>query len=178
MTSVSVDTVAPIKSFLWDEENRLLAVNNNGSVSCYFYDAAGERTVKLTSGGKSKIADALWDSGKKGMGNNKLRDALGLVKGDKRQAHRLIPRELIEKNIMVRDAIEEGFDFNGKINGIALGPSKHKGSHPNYTSFVEGLLEQVKGDKTLDTDRKKLEWVAGEVRKKIESCSGKIDSIE
>jgi hypothetical protein len=24
-------------------------VNNNGSVSCYFYDAAGERTVKLTS---------------------------------------------------------------------------------------------------------------------------------
>ena len=37
------------RSFLWDEENRLLAVNNNGSVSCYFYDAAGERTVKLTS---------------------------------------------------------------------------------------------------------------------------------
>ena len=37
------------ESFLWDEENRLLAVNNNGSVSCYFYDAAGERTVKLTS---------------------------------------------------------------------------------------------------------------------------------
>lgn len=45
-------------------------------------------------------------------------------------------------------------------------------------TFVEGLLEQVKGDKTLDADRKKLEWVAGEVRKKIESCSGKIDSIE
>ena len=38
-----------LKSFLWDEENRLLDVNNNGSVSCYFYDAAGERTVKLTS---------------------------------------------------------------------------------------------------------------------------------
>ncbi|MBS7363438.1 MAG: hypothetical protein KIH03_06470 [Paludibacteraceae bacterium] len=38
-----------LKSFLWDEENRLFAVNNNGSVSCYFYDAAGERTVKLTS---------------------------------------------------------------------------------------------------------------------------------
>ncbi len=49
MTSVSVDTVAPIKSFLWDEENRLLAVNNNGSVSCYFYDAAGERSVKISS---------------------------------------------------------------------------------------------------------------------------------
>lgn len=49
MTSTSVDTSGVLKSFLWDEENRLLAVNNNGSVSCYFYDAAGERTVKLTS---------------------------------------------------------------------------------------------------------------------------------
>ncbi len=65
MTSVSVASLKPetqepetteasedkdvLKSFLWDEENRLLAVNNNGSVSCYFYDAAGERTVKLTS---------------------------------------------------------------------------------------------------------------------------------
>ena len=65
ITSVSVNPLNPeiqesetieesenkdvLKSFLWDEENRLLAVNNNGSVSCYFYDAAGERTVKLTS---------------------------------------------------------------------------------------------------------------------------------
>jgi RHS repeat-associated protein len=49
MTSVSVDTVSSLKSYLWDEENRLLAVNNNGSVSSYFYDAAGERTVKLSS---------------------------------------------------------------------------------------------------------------------------------
>ncbi|MCR5246395.1 MAG: hypothetical protein K6E14_01230, partial [Paludibacteraceae bacterium] len=53
-----------LKSFLWDEENRLLAVNNNGSVSCYFYDAAGERTVKLTS-----ETEMVYVNGKKVGGN-------------------------------------------------------------------------------------------------------------
>jgi len=37
------------RKLLWDEENRLLALSDNGYVSNYWYDAAGERTVK-TSG--------------------------------------------------------------------------------------------------------------------------------
>ena len=37
-----------------DEENRLLAVDNNGFVSNYRYDADGERTVK-TSGESDRI---------------------------------------------------------------------------------------------------------------------------
>ena len=55
------------RSFLWDEENRLLAVNNNGSVSCYFYDAASERTVKLTS--ESEMVHV---NGKKVGGNDNI----------------------------------------------------------------------------------------------------------
>ncbi len=34
------------RKLLWDEENRLLALSDNGFVSNYWYDAAGERTVK------------------------------------------------------------------------------------------------------------------------------------
>jgi RHS repeat-associated protein len=34
------------RSMLWDEENHLLGVNDNGYVSTYWYDGAGERTVK------------------------------------------------------------------------------------------------------------------------------------
>ncbi|MBO4807371.1 MAG: type IV secretion protein Rhs, partial [Paludibacteraceae bacterium] len=37
-----------VRQLLWDEENRLLAINDNGFVSNYFYDANGERTVKLS----------------------------------------------------------------------------------------------------------------------------------
>ena len=33
----------------WDEENRLQAINDNGFISGYWYDASGERVVK-TSG--------------------------------------------------------------------------------------------------------------------------------
>ena len=38
-----------LRVLIWDEENRLLAVDDNGFVSNYWYDADGERTVK-TSG--------------------------------------------------------------------------------------------------------------------------------
>lgn len=41
-------------SYMWDDENRLLAVNENGYVSRYWYDAAGERVVKM-SGSKDAI---------------------------------------------------------------------------------------------------------------------------
>ena len=36
------------RKLLWDEENRLLASSDNGFVTSYFYDAAGERTAKMS----------------------------------------------------------------------------------------------------------------------------------
>ena len=38
------------RKLLWDEENRLLALSDNGFVSNYWYDAAGERSVKESGG--------------------------------------------------------------------------------------------------------------------------------
>lgn len=46
--------VTSTRRMLWDEENRLLAINDNGFVSNYWYDASGERTVK-TSGGSLAV---------------------------------------------------------------------------------------------------------------------------
>ena len=42
------------RKLIWDEENRLLAVDDNGFVSNYWYDADGERTVK-TSGESDQV---------------------------------------------------------------------------------------------------------------------------
>ncbi|MFV0553132.1 MAG: hypothetical protein ACK5LR_00335, partial [Mangrovibacterium sp.] len=39
-TSDSVQTQAKERTMLWDEENRLRAINDNGYISSYFYDAA------------------------------------------------------------------------------------------------------------------------------------------
>lgn len=41
-------------SYLWDDENLLLAVNENGYVSRYWYDVTGERVIKM-SGGKDAV---------------------------------------------------------------------------------------------------------------------------
>ena len=38
-----------VRQYLWDEDNRMLAANVNGFVSNYFYDANGERTVKISA---------------------------------------------------------------------------------------------------------------------------------
>ena len=48
------DEKASEQKYRWDEENRLLAADENGFVSNYWYDADGERTVK-TSGENEPI---------------------------------------------------------------------------------------------------------------------------
>ncbi|KXU56420.1 RHS repeat domain-containing protein, partial [Prevotella bivia] len=48
------DDKASEQKYRWDEENRLLAADENGFVSNYWYDADGERTVK-TSGENEAI---------------------------------------------------------------------------------------------------------------------------
>jgi RHS repeat-associated protein len=40
------------RKLLWDEDNHLLASNDNGFVTSYFYDAGGERTVKMSGDGE------------------------------------------------------------------------------------------------------------------------------
>ncbi|MBP1531824.1 MAG: hypothetical protein ILA39_06840 [Bacteroidaceae bacterium] len=40
------ETSTDERKLIWDEENRLLAVDDNGFVSNYWYDADDERTVK------------------------------------------------------------------------------------------------------------------------------------
>ena len=48
------DEKAAERKLKWDEENRLLASDDNGFVSNYWYDADGERTVK-TSGERDQV---------------------------------------------------------------------------------------------------------------------------
>lgn len=120
-----------------------------------------------------KVADAIWDSGK--GGSNKLAKALKTPKGQ--QAHHVIPRELIEENEMVRDAINQGFDFNSVLNGISLDKTQHFGSHPNYTNYVRGVLETFKNDKKYSNALEKVKAAAGKIMNDIKANPGKIDNL-
>ena len=46
------DEQATEKKYRWDEENHLLASDENGFVASYWYDADGERTVKSSGEGE------------------------------------------------------------------------------------------------------------------------------
>jgi len=52
------------KKMLWDEENRLEAIDINGYVSNYTYDAGGERVTKLSGGGQGIFVNSVFSGGK------------------------------------------------------------------------------------------------------------------
>ena len=49
------------EKFRWDEENRLTALTQNGYVSHYWYDADGERTVKMHGGSMAMFVNSVRD---------------------------------------------------------------------------------------------------------------------
>lgn len=55
-----------IRKLLWDEENRLLAINDNGFVSNYWYDANGERAVKMSAENEGVFVNGVQAVGKTG----------------------------------------------------------------------------------------------------------------
>jgi RHS repeat-associated protein len=116
------------------------------------------------------VAEALWDS----RNSNKLRKACNA--DPEEQAHHIIPRELIDESETLREAIDDGFDFNGAINGIALKKDRHNGSHPDYTEMVRGLIEQAKNNPKFKSAKEKMEWVANNMRDRIENSNGKINN--
>ncbi|MBO9583458.1 MAG: hypothetical protein J7574_04795 [Flavobacterium sp.] len=52
------------KKLIWDEENRLQAIDINGYVSNYTYDAGGERVTKLSGGGQGIFVNSVFAGGK------------------------------------------------------------------------------------------------------------------
>lgn len=51
------------RKLIWDEENRLLAVDDNGFVSNYWYDADGERTIKTSGESDQVYVNGVFSSG-------------------------------------------------------------------------------------------------------------------
>jgi RHS repeat-associated protein len=121
-----------------------------------------------------RVADAIWDSGK--SGKNLLRDnmkKLG-VNLNKKQAHHLIPVELAEKNSTVKEAINQGFDFNGIVNGVPLDVTRHSGSHPQYTALVSDFISDIQKANPKLSSKEVVEKAAARARKYIETTTGKL----
>lgn len=73
-----------------------------------------------------------------------LRKTLGLIVGDARQAHHIIP---LNKQIhpVIQKAAKSGnaFHMNEALNGIPLNTVVHNGSHGNYDDLIQNYLDAV-----------------------------------
>jgi hypothetical protein len=57
------------RQILWDEENRIKAIADNGQLFSYVYDAQGERVLKSNGGGQSVAINGSKKAGKGSIGN-------------------------------------------------------------------------------------------------------------
>ena len=75
------DRTVEERKLIWDEENRLLAVDENGFVSNYWYDADGERTVKTSGENEAIFVNSEFSGGNTGTARFSLYVSPYLVAG-------------------------------------------------------------------------------------------------
>jgi RHS repeat-associated protein len=107
-----------------------------------------------------------------------LNKALGIVAGSKQAAHHLIPIDLIKSNKTVRKAIDQGFDFNGAVNGLALDASRHTGRHPeSYMQGVNNMISAAQKSMPDASAKEIMENVSGQLKTMINSTDGKVNDL-
>jgi RHS repeat-associated protein len=139
-----------------------------------------QKFQKLVTDYGAKIATTIMDAGRLG-GTNVLRGALERAKkglAEAWQAHHIIPVELIEKNPLVRKAIDEGFDFNGTINGIAVAATRHTGRHPKeYVQAIETMIVEAQKTMTGKSAKEIMESVAKQAADIINAAENQAKKI-
>lgn len=68
-TGWTSDVSGQRRVILWDEENRIRSIYDNGSQHHYIYDASGERVIKGKSMGQRIFVNGEWKAGSGQMGN-------------------------------------------------------------------------------------------------------------
>lgn len=101
----------------------------------------------------------------------KLRSVIeGIEAGE--EAHHLFPVQLLKENDIMKKAVQGGFDFNGKVNAMALekyvksaNTGRH-GPHPKYTNRIKNHINKW-GDEFVDgsfNKNKSPEYIAAYFR--------------
>ena len=117
-----------------------------GAIPIAGWGATGAKfAIKTLAGGISlaivKNADGFYVVSR----NQQLfRKVLGMVKGDVRIAHHIIPFAL-QTNPVIQKAMlsKNSFMINEALNGIPLSTAVHSGSHTNYTKLVKDRLDAI-----------------------------------
>jgi hypothetical protein len=106
------------------------------------------KTIILSNGTKAILnwyrrTDGIITFGAQNSGQ--FRKILGLLPGDPRQAHHIIPCERAENDLVQKAAeARTAFHMQDALNGVPLTAAQHLGSHPNYTNRVTNELNNIR----------------------------------
>ena len=104
---------------------------------------------------------------------SQLRKVLGLVVGDLRQAHHIIPWNKQSKlAIQKASKSQHAFHMNEELNGIALSTAVHNGSHARYDGLIQGYLDRIPGNATPDQCYEAVNDIIDKVRIAIANNPG------
>ncbi|PWN60448.1 hypothetical protein C1634_016015 [Chryseobacterium viscerum] len=103
------------------------------------------RTVHLANGAKTTLKFLRRADNVVTFGNRaQLRKVLGMLKGDLRQAHHIIPWEVYDNPAIQKAALSSNaFHLNEVLNGIPLTNAVHNGSHSKYTIRIQQYLNAI-----------------------------------
>ncbi|MBT1697424.1 hypothetical protein KK083_11090 [Fulvivirgaceae bacterium PWU4] len=136
------DKTGQRRNIMWDEENRIRSLYDNGSQHHYVYDASGERVLKGKSTGQRVFVNGEWKAGSGQMGNYTVyvNPYLVLRSGSYTKHYYIEGQRIVSK-------LGGGWDNNGK------GPLKAGGSKVDYMGKTQKVFDGiVKNLKFLSAD--------------------------
>ena len=136
-TTDSINT----RELLWDEENRLLAIADNGYISNYFYDASGERVIKKSSYGEGIYVNGVFSGGT--TSNDKFTAYISpymvVSQGGNYTKHIYIGSQRIVSKL--GDLASYGTDPRDR--GVTRAGSEVENKEVNYKEKYENLLNRI-----------------------------------
>ena len=141
------DEKATEQKYKWDEENRLLAADENGFVSNYWYDADGERTVKTSGENEAIFVNSEFSGGNTGTARFSLYVSPYLVvgQGGKYTKHIYIGSQRIVSKL------GDLASYGGDPRRIPYAGNEADGVTVNYKDKYYQQLQSIKDNyKTFD----------------------------
>ena len=141
------DEKAAEQKYRWDEENRLLAADENGFVSNYWYDADGERTVKTSGENEAIFVNSEFSGGNTGTARFSLYVSPYLVagQGGKYTKHIYIGSQRIVSKL------GDLASYGGDPRRIPYAGNEADGVTVNYKDKYYQQLQSIKDNyKTFD----------------------------
>lgn len=130
-----------------------------------------KKTLNLANGSKTTLKWVAYGNNAIHFGNrSQLRKVLGLLKGDLRQAHHIIPwAKAGHRAIQKAARSKKFFHLNEALNGIPLNQLVHSGSHAHYDDLVQLKLDQIDVNLSPEETYDEIINIIGDIRNAINS---------